>query len=234
MNLIQRYLLNRRSCQLLARSLDDAQAGLVVPATPEWTVSDAFAHMAGVADDMLAGRLEGVATDPWTEAQVQARRGRSLTAILDEWESNAPLVEQALMPIAEQIDPWLVIDLWTHEQDVRGAVGVAGGDLGSSLDWIVDHVLQDWQNRIDQSTLLPLSVELVDTPKALVDLAPPQTTETRVGVLPIAPYEVARVFAGRRSRQQILGYDWRCVADPSVYIELLVALTPAIQDIVDA
>jgi len=138
------------------------------------------------------------------------------------------------MPIAEQIDPWLVIDLWTHEQDVRGAVGVAGGDLGSSLDWIVDHVLQDWQNRIDQSTLLPLSVELVDTPKALVDLAPPQTTETRVGVLPIAPYEVARVFAGRRSRQQILGYDWRCVADRSVYIELLVALTPAIQDIVDA
>ncbi|MEX0768267.1 MAG: hypothetical protein WD029_07335, partial [Microthrixaceae bacterium] len=199
MNLIQRYQINRQSFQLLGRKLNDSQAGLMVPATPDWTVSDAFAHMAGVADDILAGRLEGVATDPWTAAQVEARRGRSLSELLDEWEFNAPLVEQTLMPIADEIDPRLVIDLWTHEQDVRGTVGIAGGDCDSTLDWVVERALQSWQNSIERSGLLPIRVELLNVPIGESQITPNQASEVAGGQLRIAPYEVARVLTGRRS-----------------------------------
>jgi hypothetical protein len=50
----------------LGRTLDDAQADRVVPACPDWTVRDAYAHQAGVSADILAGRMDGVATDEWT------------------------------------------------------------------------------------------------------------------------------------------------------------------------
>jgi len=234
MNLIDRYELNRRSFQLLGRRLDDNQSRLMVPATLEWTVCDTFAHMAGVADDILAGRMEGVATDPWTEAQVQRRRGRTLSELLDEWEESAPRLEELLKPMADQIDPRLVIDLWTHEQDVRGAVGIHGGDHGETLNWIARHILAGWRKAVERSTLPLVQIESVPAEAKLGDQPEPSDSEERAAYLRIAPYEIARMGVGRRSRSQILSYEWSGVADPSAYIDLLVAFTPATQDIMDA
>ena len=234
MNLIERYQFNRTSFQLLGRSLSESQGQVNVVATPEWTVSDNFAHMAGVADDVLAGRLEGVATDPWTEAQVQARRGRSLSELLEEWESKAPAVEELLMPMADQIDPRLVIDLWTHEQDVRGALGIPGGDRDSTLTWIVEQLVTGWQQRIERSDLNALEIEILPAAGDLQAQNDPKTSGEPAGSLRITPFEAARLTLGRRSRQQILNYDWSGVADPAAYIDLLVVFSPAIQDIVEA
>ena len=234
MNLIERYQFNRTSFQLLGRSLSESQGQVNVVATPEWTVSDNFAHMAGVADDVLAGRLEGVATDPWTEAQVQARRGRSLSELLEEWESKAPAVEELLMPMADQIDPRLVIDLWTHEQDVRGALGIPGGDRDKTLNWIVEQVVAGWQQRIERSDLNALQIEILPAVGDLQAQNDLKTSGEPAGSLRITPFEAARLTLGRRSRQQILNYDWSGVADPAAYIDLLVVFSPAIQDIVEA
>ena len=234
MNLIERYQFNRTSFQLLGRSLSESQGQVNVVATPEWTVSDNFAHMAGVADDVLAGRLEGVATDPWTEAQVQARRGRSLSELLEEWESKAPAVEELLMPMADQIDPRLVIDLWTHEQDVRGALGIPGGDRDKTLNWIVEQVVAGWLKRIERSDLNALRIEILPAAGDLQAQSDPMTSGETAGSLRITPFEAARLTLGRRSRQQILNYNWSGVADPAAYIDLLVVFSPAIQDIVEA
>ena len=38
----------------------------VVPATPEWRAHDVLAHLVGVTDDVVNGRLDGIATDAWT------------------------------------------------------------------------------------------------------------------------------------------------------------------------
>jgi len=234
MNLIERYQFNRTSFQLLGRSLSESQGQVNVAATPDWTVSDNFAHMAGVADDVLAGRLEGVATDPWTEAQVQARRGRSLSELLEEWESKAPAVEELLMPMADQIDPRLVIDLWTHEQDVRGALGIAGGDRDSTLTWIVEQLVTGWQQRIEHSELPALQIEILEPTGDLHAQSDHVTSGETVGLLRIALFEAARLALGRRSRQQILNYEWSGVADAAAYIDLLVVFSPAIQDIIEA
>jgi uncharacterized protein (TIGR03083 family) len=234
MNLIERYQFNRTSFQLLGRSLSESQGQVNVAATPDWTVADNFAHMAGVADDVLAGRLEGVATDPWTEAQVQARRGRSLSELLEEWESKAPAVEELLMPMADQIDPRLVIDLWTHEQDVRGAIGIAGGDRDSTLTWIVEQLVTGWQQRIEHSELPALQIEILEPTGDLHAQSDYVTSGETVGSLRIDPFEAARLALGRRSRQQILNYEWSGVADTAAYIDLLVVFSPAIQDIIEA
>ncbi|CAB4534336.1 unannotated protein [freshwater metagenome] len=234
MNLIERYRLNRQSFQLLGRSLNQDQENCVVAATPEWTIRDVFAHMAGVADDVLSGRLEGVATDPWTAVQVEARQGNSLSELVTEWESTAPLLEELLMPMADQVDPRLVIDLWSHEQDVRGTSGTPGGDHGETLDWIVEVVVSGWTTRLERSDLDPLRIEVMASSDESSDQRAKALPTTSEGLLRIAPYEVARVAVGRRSIQQIMRYDWQGVRNPLEYVDLLVAFTPATHDIVDA
>jgi uncharacterized protein (TIGR03083 family) len=234
MNLIEKYRLNRQSFQFLGRSLNETHQDRIVAATPEWTIRDVFAHMAGVADDVLAGRLDGVATDPWTELQVQARRDRSLNELLDEWENSAPQLEDLLMPIADQIDPRMVIDLWTHEQDVRGTLAMSGGDQGETLDWIVELIVSGWEKKLRDSNLNPLRIEVVSSRDKFSEQTTQSPEANPGGLLRLAPYEVARVALGRRSRQQILNYEWSSVETPSAYIDLLVAFTPAREDIVDA
>lgn len=110
----------------LVRAAGDGKAkASVVPACPEWSVHDVVAHVAGVVADALAGRLDGVATDPWTAAQVDARRDRSVDEVLEEWETGAPTFEGLLDAIG---DPGrqAVLDVVTHEHDIRGALGAAG------------------------------------------------------------------------------------------------------------
>ena len=46
------------------------------PATPQWRVHDVLAHLVGVPDDVVHGRMDGLASDAWTQAQVDARAGR--------------------------------------------------------------------------------------------------------------------------------------------------------------
>ena len=74
----------RERVSALVRGAGDEAGQRVVPACPRWTVRDVVAHLTGVCDDILAGRLDGVATDPWTDAQVARRAGRPVEDILDD------------------------------------------------------------------------------------------------------------------------------------------------------
>ncbi len=67
----------------------------VVPATPEWRAHDVLAHLVGVTDDVVSGRLEGIATDSWTQAQVDARVTRSTGELLAEWSETGRAVRSA-------------------------------------------------------------------------------------------------------------------------------------------
>jgi aminoglycoside phosphotransferase len=58
---------------------------------------------------------------------VEARRHLSLSEVLDEWEANGPAMDQLVASLGDAMDPRLFIDEWTHEQDVRGTLGIAGG-----------------------------------------------------------------------------------------------------------
>jgi hypothetical protein len=58
----------------LLETVEPAVLDRPAPATPAWRVRDVVAHMVGVADDVVSGRLDGIASDPWTGGQVERRR----------------------------------------------------------------------------------------------------------------------------------------------------------------
>src|SRR2546422_1035454 len=66
------------------------------PATPKWRVRGVLAHVVGVPADVLAGRLDGIATNPWTDAQVDVRRNSTPAEMLAEWAEKGPPFEDVL------------------------------------------------------------------------------------------------------------------------------------------
>ena len=195
----------QRAMSALGRTLDADDGERPVPACPNWTVRQVFAHQAGVAADILAGRLDGVTTDPWTDRQVQEREGRSLAEILDEWDADAPRLLEALGPTGDDVDPRLVVDVWTHEQDVRGAVGQPGGRSGPAADFVVDRVHAHVEEQFAGAGLDPTGVDLGDGCSAAVR---------------VEPFELVRAVVGRRSSEQVEAWHWT-VAEPSSYVALV-------------
>ena len=121
----------------LARTMDDEQPALPVPALPGWTVKDAYAHLTGLCADVLDGNMAGAGDPAWTRRQVAERSVSDLAEICAEWGERGPELE---VWIEGREDPpmFVAYDVWSHEQDVMGALGLRGergararGGLGS-------------------------------------------------------------------------------------------------------
>ena len=205
----------------LGRELTDADAELAVPACPAWTVRQVFAHQAGVAADILGGRLEGVATDPWTDRQVTERADRSLTEILDEWDGDAPRLREAMAPLGDAVDPRLVVDVWTHEQDVRGAVGRPGARSGPVVDWLLVAAGNHLQQKVDGAGLPAVAIDTGAGPE-------PSAGDS----VSVDPFEFARALTGRRSLDQIRAWNWS-VEDPEPYVTLIPAFSARTTDLIE-
>ena len=90
-----------------------------VPACPRWSVRDVLAHLAAVAEDAVAGRLSGPPSEEETAAQVRRYDGRPAADVLAAWAAMAPRFEEQIGTARS----WPgVIDVASHEQDIRGAV----------------------------------------------------------------------------------------------------------------
>ena len=91
-------------------SVDDPKA-VPVPCCPGWSVHDVLCHLVAVADDVLAGTLTGPPTDEETAEQVARRAGRPTAAVLDEWATVGPAIDEllagaAVWPLAlDVLDP---------------------------------------------------------------------------------------------------------------------------------
>jgi uncharacterized protein (TIGR03083 family) len=109
----------------LLRSRTEPELDTIAPATPEWRVRDIAAHLAGVCDDITQGNMAGVASDAWTAAHVAKRADWTMDQLLTDWGEQANVVE-------DQMNAWgpgmgqMVFDAFTHEQDIRGALGEPG------------------------------------------------------------------------------------------------------------
>lgn len=218
---LDHWAAGQQSMSALGRSLTDDEAERTVPACPEWTVRQVFAHQAGVAGDILGGRLDGVATDSWTERQVAERADHSLTEILDEWDADAPRLIEAMAPLGDAVDPRLVVDLWTHEQDVRGATGRPGGRSGPALEWIVAAARNHLQQRAGQADLPPIAVDTGDGSPAIAGES-----------VAVDAFELTRALTGRRSLDQIRAWAWS-VEDPEPYVALLPVFAARATDLVE-
>ncbi len=173
----------------LLRSTPESSGNMVVPCTPEWTVRQLAAHLVGVPEDVLAGRMEGVASDAWTNAQVELFGDLTLTELANLFESSAPKIDAILHNFPQPIISQFVMDAVTHEQDMRSALGVPGGRDSKAIEVGVGFFL----NLIEVSDP-PLFDALVNTS--------------------VSPWDLLRSLTGRRTVEQMnaLGLDGEAIA----------------------
>jgi uncharacterized protein (TIGR03083 family) len=210
------YRDSRERLTALVAGLDDAALATPVPACPGWTVQDTIAHLAAVVDDALAGRLTGPPDEEQTAVQVARYAGRPMADILSEWTAGSPQFEEIIG--AFNIPP-AVIDVTSHEQDIRGALNLPGARDNEALLVMAGWLLERWRAPV------PVRVTVEDA-------------EFRIGPdgdpvlgLRTTRFEAFRWRMGRRSRDQLAALDWS--GDPAPVLDHLVVFGPARTDIIE-
>jgi uncharacterized protein (TIGR03083 family) len=216
-DLARMYRETRERLTALVARLDEAELGTPVPACPGWSVADVMGHLAAIPEDALAGRLTGPPSEEETAAQVDRFRGRPMARTLAGWAELAPRFEE----IVAAFKVWpAVIDVASHEQDIRGAVGRPG-----ARDTHVIREMSGWLlARLSPPVRLRVTVE--DTQ---IQVGPPDG-EPVLG-LTTTWYEAFRWRMGRRSRHQLAALDWS--GDPAAVLDHLVIFGPARADIIE-
>jgi uncharacterized protein (TIGR03083 family) len=209
------YAACRERLSELVRGLDDGQLATRVPATAEWTVHDVIAHQVGAVSDINAGRFDGIGTDPWTGAQVAARRDVPIDNLLAEWEQGSPQFEAGLTALGGTQAALAVADVWNHEQDIRGALSIEGGRDPVAEHLSIEGYCGARTGQIAESGLAPLRLRAGVDEWLVGEGAPGATVIAE-------PYELARLICGRRTAEQIRAYLWD--GDPEPYVALLTAI----------
>src|SRR4051812_3612392 len=105
----------------LLLGLPDECGRFVVPACPGWDVHAVVAHLVGIVDDALGGRLSGPPSPEQTGEQVQRNRHTNLATLVAHWGAVVGPFEDVVS--AASIWP-AAIDIVSHELDIRGALGL--------------------------------------------------------------------------------------------------------------
>jgi uncharacterized protein (TIGR03083 family) len=122
----------------------DPVGELRVPACPEWSVRELMAHVVGVQEDILAGRLDGAGSNAWTHAQVERHANDSIEDLARALVDLAPAFDPVLPHFPVAAGGQFLMDVVTHEHDLRDALGQPGAQdspaVTIGLDWLTTNV----------------------------------------------------------------------------------------------
>jgi uncharacterized protein (TIGR03083 family) len=183
----------------LVRDLPDEELDRIAPATPSWRVRDVVAHLAGNTADIVAGNLEGVASDPWTQAQVDARSTTPIVDVLDEWARCSAVVEPLIAGMDPMMRAMFLTDAVTHEHDVRGALGIPGARDTDAVDYAFRGVTRGIGAQLGDTGALRI---VHDDGAIVLGEGEPRSVVTT------SRFEVVRAAVGRRSYAQIEAWSW--------------------------
>lgn len=194
--------LRARVAELIS-SIDAHEFDQLSPATPNWRVHDLLSHLVGVSDDVVHGRLDGVATDSWTAAQVEPRRNRAAAELLAEWGEHAPEFETLLDNAPAEISGQALFDAATHEHDIRCALRVGGARDSNAI-------AVGWRWMLDARTRggAPALCFATEAGEELAGTGEP------VARIETSRFELFRAITGRRSASEIAHYGWDREPDP--------------------
>jgi uncharacterized protein (TIGR03083 family) len=200
----------------LVRPLTPDHAATPVQACPGWTVHDVLAHLVGLVEDAIAGRLQGIPTEEQTNLQVARHYDSSIESMLATWAELSPLFS----PVIRDNEIWpAVLDACSHEHDMRAALNQPGD---RELDTI----------RLGAIRLL-----------GSIDVGARVTTTLDDGTVVVAgagddayelettAFEAFRFRLGRRSRKQVAGLGW--TPDPTSILDRVCVFGPASMDLIE-
>lgn len=207
----------------LAGSLTDQQLGTTVAGTPEWDGHDVVSHLVGVASDVVNGNLEGAPGPQWTDVQVTARAGRPVAELIAEWNESGPRMEAALA--SRKAGFQSVFDVLTHEADLRETFR-----LGLPPTAAIETVSFAAAKGVIGNFGGPgtLVVRCVDADGGEHEWTGGEGG--RQAVLTITPYELFRGLISRRSRRQLLAWEWGGDLDPAEVVDHLPIFGPRDDD----
>jgi uncharacterized protein (TIGR03083 family) len=192
----------RRRVSAFVREAGPAALDQPAPATPEWRARDVLAHMVGVCDDVTNGRIEGVASDPWTDAQVQSRQDRTVDEMLDEWDRVGPEFEAGLAAVPSIMSGQALFDAVSHEHDLRHALGRPGARdvdaVGLCFEWMVV-----------ARGLAGAAALRFDCGNTVVVAGSGEPVAT----VAADRFELLRAATGRRSASEVASYRWEPPVD---------------------
>jgi hypothetical protein len=175
----QAYVELRARVVALLRETPEQSAIDQVPHCPTWTVNELASHLLGVPDDVVHGRMEGVASDAWTQAQIVRHQAKSLRQIADELAALAVQFDPLLPHVPAMSRSQMVMDAVTHEHDLRHAVGAPGERdsmaVRAGLAW-----LMSWCTRTNPATA------------------------SAIAAVGASDFDVLRSLTGRRSAAQMV------------------------------
>ncbi len=188
--------------------LDRETLQTLVPATPLWTVHDVIAHVAGVASDIVTGRMDGAVSDAWTQRQVDERKGHTVADIAEEWSECGSRVETILGEVGPSMSA-TVMDAWMHEHDVYGALQSPGRRNGEGLRLCL-RAANAIGPKLEGADLPALHLHTDGYDRSIGAGQPVVTVSGDA-------FDIARALFGRRSISQIAAFDW--TGDPTPYLE---------------
>lgn len=196
----------------LGAELTEAELATPVVACPGWSAKDTIGHVTGIAVDLVAGAGQ-VADSDSTARQVEERRNRPIEAILEEWAAAVDPLVALLAAVGSGLTA-VGIDVWSHEQDVRNAVGKPGGRDAPGR-WLTLKAAVSADQKIRAAGLAPMVLITGEKTWYLGEGA----RDGAEVVLDLDPYEAARMLMGRRTYEEMAAYPW--VGEAAPYLPLI-------------
>jgi uncharacterized protein (TIGR03083 family) len=210
------YRATQQRLTTLAPQLTPGQLATVTEACPDWTVRDVLGHLVGLAGDIAAGRFEGAGRPERTAVQVAGNADSSIDELIERWNGHLPAVEQTITQGGPRLRP-PIVDIWTHEQDLVNPIGIESG-RGTDGQHIALEAAWTMKRKLRAAELPSVRIITEDVDWTIGDTDPAATT------VRASSYEVARAVIGRRSLDQIRGYDWH--GNPEPYLPYFTVFSP--------
>lgn len=215
--------------QRVAEVVRTGECHLAVPACPGWTVHDVVAHLTGLCQDWVDGRLDKYASDAWTAGQVARFSASSCDEILGVWSATVGAFGALTEPfLGQPPSRWAFGDAVVHEADIKGALGSGRVPL-DAVRLGLRGSLARWEHEVLRPAgLLPLDVRTPDS-----DVVRLGEQGGAAATVEVETYELFRALAGRRTASQVRRWEWSADPEPWVAAGLPIPFTWASLDLVD-
>ena len=163
-----------------------------VPACPEWTVADLLGHLTGIAERVLE-RHGGA---------VPVSAAATVPELLDHWDDVGEDLDRRLAQAGGRSGEVMVMDAYTHELDLRAALGVPPPVEHAAWAPSFEVLVRGFSGSVAGRGLPALRLRTTGGSQWTAGAGRPAATLT-------APaHELYRALAGRRSLAQLSALEW--------------------------